>query len=53
MPGLVLWAAISIGVVALLWGWQLKRELGGYTGDALGASVVFSELLLLLMVGQA
>jgi adenosylcobinamide-GDP ribazoletransferase len=49
-PGLLMWAVISVGVVALLWGWQLKRDLGGYTGDALGASVVFSELLLLLLM---
>jgi adenosylcobinamide-GDP ribazoletransferase len=47
---LLIWAVISVGVVALLWGWQLKRDLGGYTGDALGASVVFSELLLLLLM---
>jgi len=30
-----------------LWGMQLQRTLGGYTGDALGASVVFTELALL------
>jgi adenosylcobinamide-GDP ribazoletransferase len=49
-PGLLMAAAISVGVVAALWGWQLKRDLGGYTGDTLGASVVLSELLLLLLL---
>jgi adenosylcobinamide-GDP ribazoletransferase len=50
MSELVLWALISSGIVALLWGWQIRRDLGGYTGDALGASVVFSELVLLLLM---
>jgi adenosylcobinamide-GDP ribazoletransferase len=34
----------------LLWGRQLKRDLGGYTGDALGASVIFTELTLLALL---
>jgi len=41
-------ALLAVGLVALLWGVSLKRQLGGYTGDALGASVVFTELVLLL-----
>mgnify|MGYP006276239809 FL=1 len=41
---------IATGLVGVLWGWQLRRRLGGYTGDALGASVVFSELALLTLV---
>ena len=41
-------ALLAVGVVALLWGASLKRQLGGYTGDALGASVVFTELVFLL-----
>ena len=49
-PMLLVFAAASIGIVGILWGWQLKRDLGGYTGDALGASVVFSELVLLLLL---
>lgn len=40
----------AVVLVALLWGRYLHRELGGYTGDALGASVVFSELVLLLFL---
>ncbi len=46
-PGLLTWSALSIGLVAWLWGRNLKQNLGGYTGDALGASVVFTELALL------
>lgn len=50
LPGLWLAALTAIITVALLWGWYLQRQLGGYTGDALGASVVFCELVLLLGV---
>lgn len=48
LPGLWLAALTTVLIVALLWGWYLKQQLGGYTGDALGASVVFCELVLLL-----
>ncbi|MBK1872324.1 adenosylcobinamide-GDP ribazoletransferase [Marinobacter sp. 1-3A] len=48
LPGLWLAAVTAIIAVALLWGWYLKQQLGGYTGDALGASVVFCELVFLL-----
>ena len=41
-------ALLAVVLVALLWGASLKRQLGGYTGDALGASVVFTELVFLL-----
>lgn len=50
LPGMWLVAATAVIVVALLWGWYLQRQLGGYTGDALGASVVFCELVFLLGV---
>jgi len=50
LPGLWLLAPVVVVGTALLWGWYLKRQLGGYTGDALGASVVFCELLLLLLI---
>lgn len=50
LPGLWLSALTAVLIVALLWGWYLQRQLGGYTGDALGASVVFCELVLLLGV---
>ncbi|MCH8553191.1 MAG: adenosylcobinamide-GDP ribazoletransferase [Natronospirillum sp.] len=39
---------IAVSLVALYWGWTLKRHLGGYTGDGLGASVVLTELVWLL-----
>jgi len=48
LPGLWLVAITAILTVALVWGWYLQRQLGGYTGDTLGASVVFCELALLL-----
>ncbi|MEX0604061.1 MAG: adenosylcobinamide-GDP ribazoletransferase [Marinobacter sp.] len=59
---LVLWAwwpllavpiLIAVAVVTFCWGRNLKRTLGGYTGDALGASVVFTELALLLVMAFA
>ncbi len=49
-PLLLVGALASVLLVALLWGRYLCRQLGGYTGDALGASVIFSELGLLLFV---
>lgn len=46
-PGLTGWIGLSVAVVAAAWGHTLQQALGGYTGDALGASVVFTELVLL------
>lgn len=43
-------ALISIALVAMVWGAMLKKSLGGYTGDTLGASVVLSELVFLLLL---
>lgn len=47
---LLLWAIIATLGVAIAWGRYLRSQLGGYTGDALGASVVMSELALLLLL---
>lgn len=47
---LLLWCLLATLGVALLWGRYLRSQLGGYTGDALGASVVLSELVLLLLL---
>lgn len=47
---LLLWSLAATLGVALLWGRYLKTQLGGYTGDTLGASVVFSELVLLALM---
>lgn len=47
-PGVWLWSIAATLGVAVLWGVYLRRQLGGYTGDTLGASVVFAELVLLL-----
>jgi len=46
-PNLLPAFLVATAAVALYWGWRLKRLIGGYTGDALGASVVLTELLLL------
>jgi len=45
--GMLSSALVATLVVAIGWGLYLKGQLGGYTGDALGASVVLSELVLL------
>ncbi|MEX2473721.1 adenosylcobinamide-GDP ribazoletransferase [Marinobacter sp.] len=47
-PALWLWLGLATLGTALVWGAYLRRQLGGYTGDTLGASVVFGELVLLL-----
>lgn len=47
---LLLWSLFATLGVALLWGRYLRSQLGGYTGDTLGASVVLSELVLLLLM---
>lgn len=47
---LLLWGLLATLGVALLWGRYLRSQLGGYTGDALGASVILSELVLLLLI---
>jgi adenosylcobinamide-GDP ribazoletransferase len=49
-PGLVGWIALAVALVGFCWGSNLHRTLGGYTGDALGASVVFTELVLLVVL---
>ena len=41
---------VGVALTALLWGAQLRRTLGGYTGDALGASVVLAELGILALL---
>ncbi|MEQ8186024.1 adenosylcobinamide-GDP ribazoletransferase [Marinobacter salarius] len=46
--GILVWSIVATFGVALVWGLYVRRQLGGYTGDALGASVVFGELVLLL-----
>ena len=55
--GLSLWqpllipaAITAVLLVAVFWGSYLRSQLGGYTGDTLGAAVVFSELALLLVL---
>ncbi|WP_323127239.1 adenosylcobinamide-GDP ribazoletransferase [Marinobacter sp. JSM 1782161] len=48
MPGIVMTGLTATLGVAMLWGLYLKSQLGGYTGDALGACVALSELVLLM-----
>jgi len=45
---ILLWSVVAAAGVAAAWGLYLRQQLGGYTGDTLGASVVFAELVLLL-----
>ena len=33
-----------------LWGWFLKKQLGGFTGDTLGATQQLSEILIYIMI---
>lgn len=47
-PVVWLWSIAATLGVALVWGLYLRQQLGGYTGDTLGATVVFAELVLLL-----
>jgi adenosylcobinamide-GDP ribazoletransferase len=39
----------TAGILALGWIYTLKRDLGGYNGDCLGASIKTSELVFLLL----
>lgn len=50
LPELMMAFVVSTSLVGVLWGWQLHRALGGYTGDALGASIVLTELSLLALL---
>ncbi|PNE04074.1 cobalamin 5'-phosphate synthase [Alcanivorax sp. MD8A] len=52
VTGVALEALVAVVSVVLVWGAMLRRSLGGYTGDALGASVILSELVFLLMLVQ-
>ena len=52
VAGVALEALVAVVSVVLVWGAMLRRSLGGYTGDALGASVILSELVFLLMLVQ-
>ena len=44
----MLWLLAVSGLGALLWLWLIGRQLGGYTGDSLGALQQALEILLLL-----
>ncbi len=50
LPGIMAAFVVATALVGLLWGWQLRRALGGYTGDALGAAIVLTELVLLALL---
>lgn len=49
-PLLAITILTAVAMVALCWGNYLKLALGGYTGDALGAAVIFTELVLLFVM---
>ncbi len=50
LPELMTAFVVATALTGVLWGLQLQRSLGGYTGDALGASVVLTELVFLLVL---
>ena len=37
-------------VFSIIWGWWLKKQLGGFTGDTLGATQQFSEILIYIVL---
>jgi adenosylcobinamide-GDP ribazoletransferase len=47
-PEVLLWAALAAAGVTLWMARWLRLRLGGYTGDALGATQQFSELAVYL-----
>jgi adenosylcobinamide-GDP ribazoletransferase len=52
-PGALLWAAMSALVVTMWMARWLQKRLGGYTGDALGATQQFCEVAVYLAVQAA
>lgn len=50
LPAVMTAFVVATALVGLLWGGQLHRALGGYTGDALGAAIVLTELALLALL---
>ena len=40
----------SLLVFGILWGWFLKKQLGGFTGDTLGATQQLSEILIYIVI---
>jgi cobalamin 5'-phosphate synthase/cobalamin synthase len=46
-------AALLAGAAALVWGWRSARRIGGVTGDTLGAAVVMTECLVLILFSAA
>ena len=44
---LLLGSLIAFGI---LWGWFLKKQLGGFTGDTLGATQQLSEILIYIII---
>ena len=44
---LLLGSLIAFGI---LWGWFLKKQLGGFTGDTLGATQQLSEIVIFIVI---
>ncbi len=40
---------ISCGIIGVAWHWLLKRQIGGYTGDTLGALQQITEVIIYLV----
>jgi len=46
-------ACLLVAVASALWAWRSRRRIGGVTGDTLGAGIVVSECLVLLLFTAA
>ncbi len=45
-----LWLVVCLISFSILWGWFLKKQLGGFTGDTLGATQQLSEILIYIVL---
>ena len=46
----VLWLISCLIAFSIIWGWFLKKQLGGFTGDTLGATQQLSEILIYIVL---
>ena len=47
----MLWLALSLTLVFIIWGAVIKRKIGGFTGDLLGASQQLFETTIFIILG--
>jgi cobalamin synthase len=46
-------ACMAVAAASFLWAWRSRRRIGGVTGDTLGAGIMASECLVLLLFTAA